>query len=76
MDRISAICTRLFLYITSDKYKPKDIHLKNFSSFLLKKEIPNDLRASIMLDLSSSSSAAAKGFLKDKDLARELIKKL
>jgi len=76
VDRISAICTRLFLHITSDKYKPKDIHLKNFSSFLLQKEIPNDLRASIMLDLSSSSSSAAKGFLKDKDLARELIQKL
>ena len=76
IDRISAICTRLILHITAEGYKPKDIHLKNFSSFLLHKNIPNDLRASIMLDLSSSSSASAKGFLKDKNLARKLIQKL
>ena len=76
LDRISAICTRLFLHITAERYKPKDIHLKNFSSFLLHKNIPNDLRASIMLDLSSSSSASAKDFLKDKNLARKLIQKL
>ncbi len=76
IDRISSVCTRLFLHVTSEKYIPKDVHLKNFSSFLLQKEIPNDLRASIMLDLSSSSSAAAKSFLKDKNLARELIQKL
>jgi hypothetical protein len=76
VDRIAAICTRLFLHVTAEQYKPKAEHNANFAEFLLHKDIPNDLRASVLLDLTKHSTAATKGLLKDKRLAKLLLEKM
>jgi len=76
VDRISAICTRLFLHVTAEKYREQPQHSGNFVEFLLQEAIPNDLRGSLLMDLSRHDSAAAKNLLKDKRLARLLLEKL
>ena len=59
---------------------PEDIlnaaHGVNFAEFMLQEAIPNDLRGSLMMDLSNHPSPGAKGMLKDKRLAKLLLEKL
>lgn len=76
VDRIAAVCTRLFLHMTAEQYKPKPEHNANFAEFLLHDDIPNDLRASVLLDLTKHSTAATKDLLKDKRLAKLLLEKM
>jgi hypothetical protein len=76
VDRIAAICIRLFLYVTVEKYREQPQHMANFAEFLLQEIIPNDLRGSLMIDLSRHDSAAARNLLKDKRLAKLLLEKL
>lgn len=76
VDRIAAICTRLFLHVTAEKYREKSQHAGNFAEFLLQESIPNDLRGSLMMDLSRHPSPAAKALLQDKRLAKLLLQKL
>jgi MoxR-like ATPase len=76
VDRIAAICTRLFLHVTAEKYKARPEHNTNFAEFLLHDDIPNDLRASVLLDLTKHSTAATKDLLKDKRLAKLLLEKM
>ena len=76
VDRISAICTRLFLYVTAEKYVEEVAHGVNFAEFMLQEAIPNDLRGSLMMDLSNHPSPGAKAMLKDKRLAKLLLEKL
>lgn len=76
VDRIAAICTRLFLHVTADRYRPQPAHAGNFVEFLLHPDIPNDLRASLMLDLTKHSSEAARELLKDRRLAKLLLDKM
>jgi hypothetical protein len=76
VDRLSAICTRLFLHVTADRYAPGTTDAANFCEFMLLPEIPNDLRASMILDLAKSPAPAAKEIVKDKRLARLLLAKL
>ena len=76
VDRISAICTRLFLHVTVESYREKPGHAANFAEFLLQEQIPNDLRGNLMIDLSRHDSPSAKSLLKDKRLAKLLFEKL
>lgn len=76
VDRISAICTRLFLHVTAESYQEKPGHAANFAEFLLQEQIPNDLRGNLMIDLSRHDSPSAKSLLKDKRLAKLLFEKL
>lgn len=76
VDRISAISTRLFLHVTSDGYVPGPTDAENFTAFMLLPAMPNDLRASLMLDLAKSSSPVARELIKDKRLAKLLLAKL
>ena len=55
---------------------PKPEHNANFAEFLLHPDIPNDLRASVLLDLTKHSTAATKKLLKDKRLAKLLLEKM
>jgi DNA-binding phage protein len=76
VDRIAAICTRLFLHVTAEKYREQPQHAANFAEFLLQEAIPNDLRGGLMMDLSRHESAGAKQLLKDKRLAKLLLEKI
>jgi hypothetical protein len=76
VDRISAICTRLFLHVTSEDYREQPRHAENFAEFLLQESIPNDLRGSLMIDLSRHQTGGVQNLLRDKRLAKLLLEKL
>lgn len=76
VDRIAAICTRMFLHVTAKNYKPATGHAENFAEFLLHEAIPSDLRASVMMDLSKHPLDAVRAVLKDNRLAKLLQEKL
>lgn len=76
VDRIAAICTRLFLHVTAKDYNLHPQHCGNFVEFLLHDKIPNDLRTSLLLDLTKHSSAATRQLIKDQRLARLLLDKM
>jgi hypothetical protein len=76
VDRISAICTRLLLHVTSERYIEKSSHSDNFAEFLSLEMIPNDLRVSLLMDLNRRASKHASNLLKNKKLARLLLEKL
>jgi hypothetical protein len=73
IDRLAAICTRIFLHITQDGYKPGKKHKDNLVSFLTADVIPNDLRMAMVMDIQKHGNARAVGMLKDKRLAFLLI---
>ncbi len=50
--------------------------MDNFAEFMLLPEMPNDLRASTMLDISKHPSPVVREFVKDERLARLLLAKL
>jgi hypothetical protein len=73
LDRISTICTRLFLYLKDKGYKPAEGHQKNLVEFLLLDVIPNDLKMSLYMDINRDCSEEVKHMLKDKRLAKLLL---
>jgi hypothetical protein len=76
VDRIATICTRLYLYLKHEKYKPEDKHKVNLVEFILLESIPNDLKMSFFIDLNKESKKEVKEMLKDKKLARLLLESL
>lgn len=76
VDRIAAICTRLFLHITSVRYREQPNHIENFVTFLLQETIPNDLRGNLLMDLSRHDSSICRSLMKDKRLAKLFLEKL
>ena len=76
VDRIAAICTRLFLHVSAAGYTPGPNDKANFAEFMCMQTIPNDLRASMLLDLAKQPSTAVREFIKDKRLAQLFLAKL
>ncbi len=74
VDRISTICTRIFLHLSNKIYKPKSKDKENLISFLLLDVIPNDLRMSLYMDLIKNSPEHVKEMLRDKRIANTLLK--
>ena len=73
IDRLAAICTRMFLHITLDNYKPGKKHKDNLVSFLSEDVIPNDLRMAMVMDIQKHGSEKVVEMLRDKRLAFLLI---
>jgi MoxR-like ATPase len=73
LDRISTICTRLYLHLKQPEYKPESTHTSNLVSFFLLDTIPNDLKMSLYMDVNKECSAEVKAMLKEKRLAKLLI---
>ena len=73
LDRLSTIVSRLFLYLTSDKYKHKLQHSENLINFFLLDCLPKDLSMSLYMDLQKSSNDQIKNMLRDKRLASFLL---
>ncbi len=74
VDRISTMCTRIFLMLTKSDYKVKTNHQENLVLFLLLEVIPNDLRMSLYMDLIKNGSKEVKEMLRDKRIATKLLK--
>ncbi|MEI6209684.1 MAG: ATP-binding protein [Desulfuromonadales bacterium] len=73
VDRIATICSRLYIHLTSNSYKPGTKDAGNLVEFLLMKEIPNDLKMSLYIDLQREASKEVRAMLDDKRLARFLV---
>ena len=73
LDRISAICTRLFLALKAKDYQPGERHRDNLVKFMLQESLPKDLKMSLYMDLMREASAEAKEMHKDKRLAVILL---
>ena len=65
MDRLSTICSRLYLKLISDNYQPIK-NTKNLIDFLLLDIISNDLHEPVH-DLSKNAPDDVKRWLKTKD---------
>jgi len=73
LDRLSTICTRLYLKLISEDYSAENGHKENLIQFLQMEEIPNDLLMSLYLDLSKSGNNQIKEMIRDKTLATKLL---
>lgn len=73
LDRISTICTRLYLHLKKEDYQAAESHAKNLVDFFLLEVIPNDLKMSLYMDLGKESGPEVKEMLKDKRLAKLLL---
>jgi MoxR-like ATPase len=72
VDRIATICTRLYLYLSSDKYVSKPNHKDNLVSFLMLEDIPGDLRFSLHKDLVNLGGKVAEA-VRDQKLAKLVL---
>jgi len=73
VDRLSTICTRVFLHLTAETYRPEEHHGPNLVKFLLHDALPNDLRVSLHRDLLAKGSEAVKVMMRDKKLAELML---
>lgn len=73
VDRLSTMCTRVFLHVTHPRYEPREEHRENLVQFLLHESLPNDLRLSLHRDLIRDGSDEVKKMLQDKRLAELLL---
>lgn len=76
VDRLSTMCSRLYLKLNSEDYNPKENHSKNLTKFLLLDTIPNDLLMSLYMDLQKHGGYKIKEMLRDKKLASKLLSSL
>lgn len=76
VDRLSTICSRLYLKLISTEFQPNSINSKNLVELLLLDIIPNDLLMSLYMDLSKNAPEEVKSMVKDKRLANKLLNTL
>lgn len=76
VDRLSTMCSRLYLKLTSEDYNPEKNHSKNLVQFLLLDCIPNDLLMSLYMDLQKHGGDEIKEMTRDKKLASKLLSTL
>ena len=72
IDRIGAVCTRLYLHLADVNYKPGPRHRNNLVAFLLDPGLPNDLRFSLHADLAQLGSEVRE-MTRDPRLARAVL---
>ena len=76
VDRLSTMCSRLYLKLTSIDYHSEKTHTINLVQFLLLDTIPNDLLMSLYMDLQKNGGDQIKEMLRDKKLANKLLSTL
>lgn len=76
LDRLSTVCTRLSLYLTTKKVDYNKIKGENLVSFLLLDLLPKDLTMSLYKDLIKINNDDLKSLLRSKKLANFLLDQL
>ena len=76
VDRLSTMCSRLYIKLISKEYQPSKIHSKNLIEFLLLDIIPNDLLMSLYMDLQKHGGDEIKEMTRDKKLTSKLLSSL
>jgi len=74
-DRISAICTRLFLHLIKDDYVPGDRHRSNLCAFLKSNLIQAELKTGLAMDLCKEGSDAVLEMLRSDPKVYRLLAK-
>lgn len=72
LDRLAAVCTRVYLTVTAADYTPGPRHRDNLVALLTHPSLPNDLRAMLHRDLLAEGSAEVVEMVRDPRLA-ELV---
>lgn len=73
VDRLSTLCYRLFLRLTSNDYLVEKNHRNNLIQFLLLDTIPSDLLMSLFMDLKQKGGDKVIEMLRDEKLAIKLL---
>lgn len=74
MDRLSTICTRLFIHITSDTYEPSTEEIENLCLFLKSNKLPKDLVHGLARDISREASNQIREMIrKDHSVAQMIM---
>ena len=75
-DRLSAICSRLFIHMKGEAFKPRPVNKENLVQFMLLECIPKDLVMGLYMDIMRESGREVKDMVKDKRLASILVESL
>jgi hypothetical protein len=73
VDRLGAVCTRLYLHLTGPAYRPEKRHAENLVAFMLSEALPNDLRMALHKDLLRDAAPEVVAMLRDKRLAALML---
>ena len=74
LDRISTICTRLFIHISREEYSPDSRGQFNLCSFLKSEHIVRDLKVGLAMDISKEASEQVRDMLRsDPQVAKLLL---
>ena len=74
MDRLSTICTRLFIHLTANTYEPKTEEIKNLCLFLKSDKLPKDLVHGLARDISREASNQIREMIrKDSSVAQMIM---
>ena len=75
-DRLKTICTRLYLHVTQENYKPQDNHKNNIIDFLLSKDMDAPILFNLHRLIANSGSKSAKELMRDARLAKYILSSL
>lgn len=73
VDRLSVVCTRLYLVLAQEGYTPGPRHKQNLTAFLLSEAIPHDLRFSLHFELIQLGPEMTE-LVDDKRIAERVLK--
>lgn len=76
VDRLSALLTRIFIFISSEGYEPQKKHLENLVELLTQDVFPNDLRMAFLTDTTKGSFKLKTELLNDHRIAELLLNNL
>jgi hypothetical protein len=73
LDRISTICTRLFIHVSRKEYSPGSRDQENLCAFLKSNRIPKDLKVGMAMDLSNEASDQIREMLRSDPKVAKLL---
>lgn len=73
IDRLSTICTRLFIHLTRDAYQPNNTDQENLCSFLKSERIPKDLVVGLVMELAKKASEEVKKMMRRDHQVAEML---
>lgn len=73
IDRLSTVCTRLFIYITREGYQPSIKDQENLCSFLKSDQLPRDLVVGLSMDISKRASEVVRQMVRSDHQVAEML---
>ncbi|BDD12606.1 hypothetical protein FUAX_50380 (plasmid) [Fulvitalea axinellae] len=76
VDIIATLCTRVVNYLTLNNTKLNATQLKNLQDFIKIDYLPNDIRLTMLQDLTNSKNASLKMVMADPEISMMLLQKM